>query len=83
MVNCQRWVVPEGQTLQAVFPFFDSLAAHILQVLDYAPLGFERQSAAWQIAGSLLQVWCSLVEKFQLFEIAIAPDADQEMQPHL
>ena len=66
-----------------IFRFFDSPAAHILQVLDDAPPGFDRQTVAWQESGSLLQVWCSLVEKFQLFEIAIAPDADQEMQPHL
>src|SRR5208283_1829965 len=84
MFNCQRWVVPEGQTLQASFlRFFHSLTVRILQVLDYAPLGFGRQSAAWQIAGSLLQAQCGHMEKRQLLEIAIAPDADQEMQPHL
>jgi hypothetical protein len=76
--------VPEGQTLQASFPrFFHSLTVHILQALDYAPLGLGRQPAAWQIAGSLLQAQCGPMKKVQMLEIAIAPDADQEMQPHL
>ena len=61
----------------------DSLAARILQVLDDAPPGFERQTAAWQDTSMLLQVWGGLAEKFQLLAIATAPDADQEMEPHL